>query len=114
MDNINTGNPNNVVAGLTPGVGNSELDSGLATGLAAADVQSTSRLDNLGLVYQARVSQLTRTVNKLTALYGPGAAQVLTAKAAVTATQTAAARVMMVKQQTTEIAPVVSSAGWAV
>jgi hypothetical protein len=50
----------------------------------------------------------------LTALYGPGAAQVLTAKAAVTATQTAAARVMMVKQQTTEIAPVVSSAGWAV
>jgi hypothetical protein len=114
MDDINTSSTGNGLTGLTPEVGTSELDSGITTGLAAVDTLSTSRLDNLGLVYQARVTQLTRTVNKLTAQYGSGAAQVIAAAAAVTATQTAGTRVLMVKQQTTEVAPVVTSTGWAV
>jgi hypothetical protein len=112
MDTMNT--TTNVLTGLTPDAANSDLNSGLTTGLAAADTLSASRLDNLGLVYQARVTQLTRTVNSLTAQYGSGASQVIAATAAVTATQSAAARVLMVKQQTAAVAPVVTSSGWAV
>jgi len=114
MDNVNSTNTGNTLTGLTPDAANSELDSGLSTGLAAVDTTSASRIDNLGLVYQARVTQLTRTVNKLTAEYGSDSAKVVAAAAAVTATQGAAARVQIVKQQTTETAPVVTSAGWAV
>ena len=104
----------NVLTGLTADVANSELDSGITTGLTAADSLSTSRLENLGLVHQARLTQLTRTVNSLTAQYGADAKQVVAAKAAVAATQAVVARVLLVQQQTAETAPSVTSAGWAV
>jgi hypothetical protein len=104
----------NALVGLTPDVANSELDTGLTTGLAAVDSLTASRLDNLGLVYQARITQLTRAVNSLTAQAGADAKQVVKAKAAVAATQSTVARVQMVKQRTVATAPVVTSGGWAV
>jgi hypothetical protein len=104
----------NVLTGLTAAVANSELDSGIAAGLTAADTFSASRLDNLGLVHQARITALTRTVNSLTAQYGAKVTQVIAAQANVTATQAVVARLLVVKQQTAETAPVVTSTGWAV
>ena len=103
-----------VLTGLTPEVADSEVETGLTAGLTAADSLSASRLDNLSLVHQARITQLTRTVNSLIAEYGADAKQVVTAQAAVTATQAIVARLVVVKQQTAETAPVVSSTGWAV
>jgi hypothetical protein len=104
----------NVLTGLTPDAANSELDAGITGGLAAVDTLSASRLDNLGLVHQARITQLTRTVNSLTAQFGADSRQVVAAQAAVSATQAVVARVLVVKQQTAETAPVVASGGWAV
>jgi hypothetical protein len=109
-----TSTTDNTITGLTPELTDSETTGGLAAGLTAADTVSAGRLDNLGLVHQARITALTRTVNSLTAQYGAGSAQVVAAQANVTATKAVAARLLVVKQQTAATAPAVTSTGWAV
>jgi hypothetical protein len=107
-------NSTTVPTGLTQAVAENEIASVSTSALTAADATSADRLDNLSLVQQARISQLSRTVSSLTAQYGAGSAQVATAQAALTAVQGIAARVQMLRQQTAASAPTVTASGWAV
>ncbi len=107
-------NQTNVPAGLTQSAAESELDSGTSTTLTAADSTSTDRLATLGLVQQARISQLSRTVTNLSAQYGSGSMQVAAAQAAATTAQGIVDRLQIVRQQAAATPPTVTATGWAV
>jgi hypothetical protein len=107
-------NSTTVPTGLTQAVAENEIASVSTSALTAADTTSADRLDNLSLVQQARISQLSRTVSSLTAKYGAGSAQVAAAQATLGAAQGTVARVQMLRQQTAESAPIVPETGWAV
>jgi hypothetical protein len=81
--------------------------------LAAADTSAAQSLQNLQLVHQARVNQLTRTATNLSAKLGATDPQVVAAQAAVAAATTTAARVGILKQQVSVAAPKVTATGWA-
>lgn len=81
--------------------------------LSSADSSVNQGIQTLGLVHQARLSQASRTVAALAALYGANDPRVQAAKAAVTATKTTIARVSMVGQQATAPSVQVAKAGWA-
>jgi hypothetical protein len=90
-----------------------DLGSDVTTALSSADSTASQRIQNLSLVHQARLSQLTRTAASLTAKYGASSAQATTAQAAVTASKATIARVAIIKQQAATPAPQVASTGWA-
>jgi hypothetical protein len=98
--------------GITAASAAEQLQGGAATTLTAADSTSAVRIQNLSLVLQARVSQLTRTAASQTAQYGPQSQQAVTAQAAVTAAQTKVARVQLVHQQVATPDPQVAATGW--
>jgi len=107
-------NTTTVPTGLNQAEADRELDSGTTAALMTADGKATDRLENLSLVHQARMTQLSRTVMSLTDEYGEGSSQVIAAKAAVTEAAGIVARLQVVRQQTAAEAPAVTATGWAV
>jgi hypothetical protein len=91
----------------------SDLAAEVASAVGSADTTASQRIQNLGLVQQARLARLTRTAAAATKQYGVESAQAMAAQAAVTASKTIVARTAIVKQQATTPAPQVASAGWA-
>lgn len=100
-------------SGLNPASATAQVNSSVSTMLTAVDTTSGSRMQDLSLVHQARVSRLKRTAISVTAQYGPQSAQATAAQAAVTAAETTVARIEIVHQQITTTAPQVAAAGWA-
>ncbi len=96
-------------ADAAPGV----TDGSLASALSTVDTQATQRLTTLGLIYQARQSQLTRSAASIAAQQGSGSEQATAAQAAAAAAKTTAARLAVVQQQVTTAAPTVADSGWA-
>ena len=90
-----------------------QMETDLTATLASADTTTASRIQNLVLVHQARLTQLTRTAANATAQYGAGSAQAAAAQADVTSTASTIGRVTLVNQQVTTPAPQVSTSGWA-
>jgi|GEM_PF-2261049 len=90
-----------------------QMESDLTATLASTDATTASRIQNLALVHQARLAQLTRTAANATAQYGAGSAQAAAAQADVTSTASTIGRVTLVNQQVTTPAPQVSTSGWA-
>jgi len=90
-----------------------KISSDAATALSAADTTASQRVQNLSLVHQARLTQLTRTAASITARYGAGSPQAAAAEAKVTASKATIARVATVSQQVSATAPQVSATGWA-
>jgi len=107
-------NTTTVPTGLNQAEADRELDSGTTAALMTADGKAMDRLENLSLVHQARMTQLSRTVMSLTDEYGEGSSQVIAAKAAVTEAAGIVARLQVVRQQTAAEAPTVTATGWAV
>lgn len=85
----------------------------VANALGSADSTAAQRVQNLGLVHQARVAQLTRTAASITARYGADSPQATAAHAKVTAAQATVARIAVVNRQTDTAAPQVAATGWA-
>lgn len=81
--------------------------------LAAADSFAAQSLQNLQLIHQARINQLTRTATNLNAKLGATDPQVVAAQAAVDAATTTAARIGILKQQVSATTPEVTATGWA-
>ena len=90
-----------------------KIGSDTATALSAADSTAAQRVQNLNLVHQARLAQLTRTAASVSARYGAGSAQATAAEAKVAASKATIARVATVNQQVSATAPQVSATGWA-
>jgi hypothetical protein len=88
-------------------------DGGLAATLSAADTQAVQRLTTLGLIYQARQAQLTRSAASIAAQQGSGSEQATAAGAAAAAAKATAARLAVVRAQITTPAPAVGGSGWA-
>ncbi len=70
-------------------------------------------MQNLKLVHQARLSQLTRTAAALNAKYGATDSRTVAAEAAVTAQSAAVSRIAVASQQAATSAPTVATGGWA-
>jgi hypothetical protein len=85
----------------------------LTTELAGADASAAATTQNLKLVQQAKVSQLTRTAAALKAQYGASDARTVAAEAAVTAGNATVARIGVTSQQAATPAPAVAATGWA-
>jgi hypothetical protein len=90
-----------------------KISSDATTALSAADATASQRVQNLNLVQQARLAQLTRTAASISARYGAGSPEAAAAEAKVTASKATIARVATVSQQVSSTAPQVSATGWA-
>jgi hypothetical protein len=91
----------------------SQLQQNLNSSLSSADTASTQTVQNLKLVKQARLSQLTRTAAALKAKYGAGNASVVAAEAAVSSGKATVSRISAVHQQIATPTPQVTATGWA-
>jgi hypothetical protein len=80
--------------------------------LAAADSSASGTVQNLKLVHQARLSQLTRTAVALKAKYGATDSRTVAAETAVTAQSAAVSRIAVAGQQAATPAPTVAAGGW--
>jgi hypothetical protein len=98
---------------LTSDSASAQLDSSIPVILASADSDAVDAIQNLGLIKQARVSQLTRVAVNATAQYGSGSPQVVAAQSAVTATTSAVTSISLLNQQATTPSPAVAANGWA-
>lgn len=92
----------------------SQVMSEVASAVTNADTNLTQAVQNLGLVHQARVAQLTRTVAMVTAQYGASSSQAKAAKAAVTSAQAVIAGLSLQQQRVALVAPPAPAKGWAV
>jgi hypothetical protein len=81
--------------------------------LTHADTVTATRVQNLSLVQQARLTQVNRTATVIAAQAPAGSAQVKAANSAVTATQASVVRVAMLQRQVGIQAPAVTATGWA-
>jgi hypothetical protein len=88
-----------------------EMASELQNTLSSADSLAAQRVQNLQLVYQARLSRLTRELNALKAEQAPES-DVKAAEAAVAAGTYTAARAAVVHQQLTTAEPAIAQNGW--
>jgi hypothetical protein len=86
----------------------------ISTALTSSDEQTAMSLQTLSLLYQARISQLTRYTAAVTAQYGAGSPEATAAQAAVTASQAVAIRSDVVSRQLNTAAPTVPAGGWVV
>jgi hypothetical protein len=105
--------PDAAVATRTSAATLATIGGDLTNALAAADGTTSQQLQNLGLVHQARVAQLTRTAANVAARYGAGSAQAVAAQAKVSAGQATVTRIAVVTQQAGIAAPQVAANGWA-
>ncbi len=90
-----------------------EMASEFPNTLGSIDMLAAQRLQNLQLVQQGRLSQLTRALAAAKTQYPPDSQEVKTAEAAVAATSTTVGRVSMTHQQLTTPDPEVAKEGWA-
>jgi hypothetical protein len=90
-----------------------ELDAALTSALASADTTATNAAQNLNLVQQARLTQLSRTAVTLKAKYGAKDPRVVSAESAVTARKATVARTSALSQQAATPDPAVAATGWA-
>jgi hypothetical protein len=90
-----------------------QIETQLTSTLTTADAAATQGVQNMKLVHQARLTQLTRTAASLTAKYGASDPRTLRAQSAVAGASATVARVAMVYQQTATSAPAVAAGGWA-
>jgi hypothetical protein len=90
-----------------------EVTSAVTQARKSADSTACQRIQTLGFVHQARLSQLNRTVATLTAQYGANSAQVKAAQAAVASAKVTIARLAMLKDQASTAVPPVTATGWA-
>lgn len=97
----------------TPQPSADNFPSTLSSNLAAADSTSATRVQNLALVHQARLSNLKRAATTASTRYGAKSAQATAAQAAVQTTTTTAARIALVHQQIATAPPQVTTTGWA-
>jgi hypothetical protein len=88
-------------------------DESFTTTLGAVDTEATQRLSTLQLVYQARLSRLSRNATSIAVQQGAGSAQSVAAQTAAAAARTTAARIGVVQQQVTTEVPAVAATGWA-
>jgi hypothetical protein len=100
-------------AAATNATAGADLPAALTSALGAADTTAAQRVATLGLVHQARLSQLTRTAARATKQYGAGSPQAAAAQTTVDAAKTTIARIAVVNQQITTPAPQVAAGGWA-
>jgi hypothetical protein len=91
----------------------SRLRDEIASALSSADARVAQSIENLQLVYQARLARLRRTAVALRAQYGPNDPQVKQAEADVAAASATVGRVSLAKQQLATPTPKVSATGWA-
>jgi hypothetical protein len=91
---------------------NTDLIGNLNSALSSADGTAGQRLQNLNLVHNARLAQLSRAAASATRRYGKGSPQATSAEAAVTASKSTNARIAITRQQVTTPAPQVPAAGW--
>lgn len=89
------------------------LGTSISAALSGADSASATKVQNLGLVCQARVTQLQRSAVTITGHFGAGSAQAQAAQADVTAANNNVAKVSLVSQQLSTPTPAVSANGWA-
>jgi len=89
------------------------VNTNVASALAVADSGTAQRVQQLGLVHQARLTQLTRTSVSVAAQYGADSTQATAAAAAVTSSKRLVARITQINRQVTLDAPAVASGGWA-
>ena len=80
--------------------------------VTAADTQAAASVSTLGLIQQARLANLRRTVTLATATYGKESTQAAAAAQAATATAAASARLTVLGQQIDTPAPTVAASGW--
>ena len=92
----------------------SQIQTELAAALSSADAAATQAAQNLQLLYQARLSGLSRTAASLKAQLPPADPRVVAASAAVAATMVAAGRAGIVSQQLGTPVPQIPQGGWAV
>jgi hypothetical protein len=78
----------------------------------AADTQAAASVSTLGLIQQARLANLRRTVTLATATYGKESTQASAATQAATAAAAASASLTVVSQQIDTPAPTVAASGW--
>ena len=98
---------------LTPDSALAQLDSSVPVILTSADSDTVMAIQNLGLIKQARVSQLTRVAVNANAQYGSGSPHAVAAQSAVAATTSVVTGISLLNQQATTPTPIVSSNGWA-
>jgi hypothetical protein len=89
------------------------VNTNVSSALAVADGGTAQRVQQLGLVHQARLAQLTRTSASVTAQYGADSTQATAAASAVTSSKLFVARITQIKQQVSLAAPTVAAGGWA-
>ena len=106
--NIPSQNP-----GSTASASAAQFTAALTTALSQADASTAATTQNLKLVHQAKVSQLTRTAAVLKAQYGASDARTVAAEAKVTAANATIARIGVASQQAATPAPAVAATGWA-
>jgi hypothetical protein len=109
--NPGTNAPVNSATTQTPSP--AELNAALTSALTSADTSATNAAQNLNLVQQARLTQLSRTAATLKAKYGATDPRVVTAEAAVTARKATVARTSALSQQAATPDPAVAATGWA-
>ena len=89
----------------------SDVQTALGAAAAAADGLAATSLQMIGKVHQARLARLNREAS---ALKAQGTATALAAtEAEIAAETTTTARVAILSQRATTVAPTVSAAGWA-
>jgi hypothetical protein len=92
----------------------SQVMSEVASAVTNADTNVSQAVQNLGLVHQARVTQLTRTAATISARYGASSSQAEAANAAVTSAQAVNAKLSLLQKRVTLVAPPAPATGWAV
>ena len=89
------------------------ITSNVANAVMAADSTTAQSVQNLGLVHQARLAQVTRKAASVIARYGKNSPQAKAAEAAVAVSKATVARIAVVSRQTTSPQPQVTANGWA-
>jgi hypothetical protein len=89
------------------------VNGNVASALTAADSGAAQRVQQLGLVHQARLAQLTRTSASIAAEYGADSTQATAAAAAVASSKLFVARITQINRQVALAAPPVAAGGWA-
>jgi hypothetical protein len=93
--------------------GSSDVQTALGAAAAAADGLAASSLQMIDKVHQARLARLNREASALKAQRTTSATALAATEAEIAAETTTTARVAMLSQRTTTVAPTVSVAGWA-
>ena len=89
------------------------VNSNMTSALTVADASSAQRVQQLGLVHQARLAQLTRASASVAAQYGADSVQATAAAAAVASSQLLLARITQINLRVTLTAPKAAAGGWA-